>query len=154
MEITRLVIVTRHFPYNVRNFHLYLSIRVLFEQVWRKVFWKLLGDTVTKVCASPKKLTWFTRLVLLMKGRVWGRDYHFTSCIAPWSGEAECMAEPDRTCRNDYPRYVALDMCVQSLYMCLEYVGCCRYDWSYKFAQEYCSQEFNIRVETIISLPV
>lgn len=47
------------------------------------------------------------------------------------------MAEPDRTCRNDYPRYVALDMCVQSLYMCLECVGCCRYDWSYKFAQEH-----------------
>ena len=36
----------------------------------RKMFWSLLGYIVTKVCASPRNLTWFTRPFLLVRG--WG----------------------------------------------------------------------------------
>ena len=64
-EIKRSVFITLHFPYNGKVFKIYLSIRTLFEQVWRKT---LLGNTVAKVCASPRNSTWFTRLFLLVRG--------------------------------------------------------------------------------------
>ena len=41
----------------------------VFEQVVRKMFWTLLSYTVTKECASPRNLTWFTRPFLLMRGQ-------------------------------------------------------------------------------------
>ena len=34
-------------------------------------------------------------------------SYHIS--LAPWSWEAECMAEPNRTSRNGYPRCVAFN---------------------------------------------
>ena len=66
-EIVRSVIIMEHFLYN--NIicsspfeHLYY-----FERVGRKMF---LGYIVSKACASPRNLTWFTRLFLLVRG--WG----------------------------------------------------------------------------------
>ena len=58
---------------------LYLSICTFFEQVWHQIFWKLLGDTVAKMCASRRNLTWFTRSFPLVRG--WGlgmRLWHLT----------------------------------------------------------------------------
>ena len=54
-------------PYNIQ---IYSSIRAFFEQVFRKIFWTLLGYTVTKAPASPRNLTWSTRPFLLVRG--WG----------------------------------------------------------------------------------
>ena len=51
-------------------FNLYSSICTSFEQAWCKMLWILPGDTVAKVCNSPRKLTWFTRPFLLV--RRWG----------------------------------------------------------------------------------
>ena len=50
--------------------HLHSSIRTFFEWVFCKKFWTLLGYNVTKVPASPRNSTWFTRPFLLMRG--WG----------------------------------------------------------------------------------
>ena len=50
------------------------SICTIFEQVWRKKFWTLLGDTVAKVCATPRNSTWFTRPFSSWEGSVWGQD--------------------------------------------------------------------------------
>ena len=75
-EIARLAIITKHFPYNSKTFCLYSSIRTFFEQVWYKMFWTLLGDTVAKVCASPRNSTWSTRPFLLRRGwGLWTRLY-------------------------------------------------------------------------------
>jgi len=52
-----LVIIT--FPYRI-NFYVH--------QICHKIFWTLLSYTVTKAHASPKNLTWFTRLFLLVRG--------------------------------------------------------------------------------------
>ena len=54
----------------MRFIHLHSSIRTFFERVFRKLFWALLGYTVTKAPASPRNLTWSTRPFLLVRG--WG----------------------------------------------------------------------------------
>ena len=53
---------------SIKFVHLHLSIRTFFEWVGRKIFWSLLGYIVAKACASPRKLTWFTRQFLLIRG--------------------------------------------------------------------------------------
>ena len=53
------------------------------ERVWRKMFWMLLGDTVAKVCASPRNLTRFTRSFLLM--RRWGLETRLIQRAGGWS---------------------------------------------------------------------
>ena len=42
----------------------------MYERVLCKIFWTLLGYTVTKVPGSPRSSTWFTRPFLLVRG--WG----------------------------------------------------------------------------------
>ena len=79
-EMARLVIITKHFPYNFLSLLKYIS-HTFFEQVWRKMFWTLLGDTIAKVCASHRNLTWFTRPFLLIRGwglgtRLWCSEWH------------------------------------------------------------------------------
>ena len=59
------------------------------------MFWTLLGNTVTRGCTSPRKLTWFTS----WEGGVWGRDYvctEYASCmqgayigvVKDWGGQS------------------------------------------------------------------
>ena len=59
-EITRLVIIMYHLPYN--NKYLYLSIRTFLERVWHKMFWALLGYTVASAC-KPKKFDFLHQTV-------------------------------------------------------------------------------------------
>ena len=61
-EIARSVIIMKHFSLTTVIFLSLLEYipHTFVEQVWRKMFWTLLGDTVAKVCASHRNLTWFT----------------------------------------------------------------------------------------------
>ena len=83
-ETVRLETITKHFPYSREKF--INPICTFFDQLWHKFFGKLLGDTVSKVCTSPRNSTWFTRLLFLMRGWVWRRDYKYS--IAVYKGHS------------------------------------------------------------------
>ena len=59
------------------------------EQIWRKMIWTLLNDTVTKVCASPRNSTWFTRPFLLMRG--WGLQMRLHPTILDFAGRGNSL---------------------------------------------------------------
>ena len=77
------------------------------------MFWMLLGYIVTKVCTSPRILTWFTRPFLLMRG--WGLEtrldrsleiiatimsHGFVSLLNPpaWQAKAPLEGEKHHPC--------------------------------------------------------
>ena len=86
-DIARSVIIVYYFPCSRKFF--FVSIRVsiyFFERVVRTMFWMFLGlqvTAVTKVCASPGNLTWFTRPFLLVRG--WGLVTRLTLWNSPIS---------------------------------------------------------------------
>ena len=94
-EIARSLIITQYFPYNFKIYSSPFKYSYFFEWVFHKIFWTLLGYTVTKAPASPRNLTWFTRPFLSWEGGVWGRDYchlfltkviqlHTCTCTMHW----------------------------------------------------------------------
>ena len=97
-EIARSVIITYHFPCNSKICSSHLSIHTFFERVVRKMFWTLLGYTVTEVRASPRNSTWFTRPFLLVRG--WGlgtrlenaRSYRSLASFPGSPGTRICIA--------------------------------------------------------------
>ena len=62
-------IANYHVALPLQCIHLHLSIHTFFELVFCKIFWTLLGYTVTKAPANPRNSTWFTRSFLLVIGR-------------------------------------------------------------------------------------
>ena len=94
-EIARLVIITL---YNSKIFtSSYLNICTFFEWVWR-MFVSLLGDTVAKVCTSPRNSTWFTRLFLLVRG--WGLE---TRLLVPYHRTDSSIG--NHTSTEHFPAY-------------------------------------------------
>ena len=61
-EIARSLIVML---YNSKNFNLYLVIHGFFNGF---AIWAMVGYTVAKACANPRKSTWFTTFFFLVRG--------------------------------------------------------------------------------------
>ena len=71
-EIARLVIITKYFPSKNKSL---LEYPYPFEQVWRKMLWTLLGDTVAKCARTQEIQLGSPDCFSSREGGVWGRDY-------------------------------------------------------------------------------
>ena len=71
-------------------FYLYLGVRTFFERVWRRMFERCY--IVTRMCASPRNLTWFIRRFSswedIVSGDVISLHYH-----SQWTNSITAMID-------------------------------------------------------------